>query len=195
MRRRPLALALIIPALVIAGCAQEGAAPQAQAVPEEPVAEATPELTLAQLATDTAEYVDREVAVQATVDHVCKHGGKRMFLVDDSPEHRFKVTAGDPVGSFDVALEGSDVRIVGVVREQRVDEAYLDAWEADAGTQQPEVAHEGHQHTQGVEADGGEDHDAAAAGQIEAMRRQLAESGQDHLSFYSLEGRSVEEIG
>ena len=197
---RLLTVIVIVPVLVLFGCAQEGTEPtaevtqetQTQQAAETETAEATPTaITLAELATNTADYVGQTVAVSGTVDHVCKHGGKRMFLIDATPDHRFKITAGDAVGAFDVALEGSDVQVVGVVAEQRIDEAYLDAWEAESSEQKPEVAHEGHEHTaEGAAADHTEEDTQQ---QIESMRQRLAESGQDHLSFYSLECLSFEE--
>jgi hypothetical protein len=199
MHHRLIVLFVIALALVVFGCSQEGTEPAAevaqetqQAAETEQAEPAPAEVTLAELATNTAEHVGQTVAVTATVDHVCKHGGKRMFLIDGTPDHRFKITAGDAVGAFDVALEGSDVQVVGVVAEQRIDEAYLDAWEAESSEQKPEVAHEGHEHTaEGAEAD---HHEEDTQQQIDAMRQRLADSGQDHLSFYSLECLSFEEV-
>jgi hypothetical protein len=198
VQHRLIVLIMTVSSLVLFGCAQEGTQPTAdatqgadQASQAEPT---TPELTLAELATNTSAYVGQTVAVTGTVDHVCKHGGKRLFLIDATPDHRFKVTAGDAVGAFDVALEGSDARVVGLVAEQRVDEAYLDAWEAESGDHKPEVAHEGHQDTQGTESAEADHSEESTQQQIESMRRQLVESGEDHLSFYSLECQAVEEL-
>ena len=73
------------------------------------------------------DLVDQKIALEGTINHVCKHGGKRFFL----GEERIKVVASDKIGSFDVALEGSDVYVEGILREERVDEAFLVEWEAE----------------------------------------------------------------
>ena len=89
------------------------------------------ELTVAEITMGTGEYVDQTVSLTGTVNHVCKHGGKKLFLMSMATNDRFKVEAGE-VGSFDVALEGSDIKVIGVVKELKVDKAYLDNWEKEA---------------------------------------------------------------
>ncbi len=151
------------------------------------------EVTVAQLTNQASEYVGQTVSVTGTVQHVCRHGGQRMFIMGDTPEARFKITPGPDVGAFDVALEGSDVRVQGVVEEEKVDRAYLDAWEAELGTgRKPEVGHEGHD--QGV-VEEDEHEDAQKDRQrLENMRQQLEESGKEALYFYSLDCHSFEEL-
>ncbi|MEE4311767.1 MAG: hypothetical protein V2J62_07830 [candidate division KSB1 bacterium] len=149
----------------------------------------TTQLTVSDITAKTADYVGQEVSITGTVEHVCRHGGKRMFMIGEDPKDRFKITPGPEVGTFDISLEGSDVRVVGVVQEQVIDEAYLDNWEAevDAGAK-PEVGHQGHDRSNIEE----EDHDEESLRQIKQMRKRLAESGQESLSFYNLECQSLE---
>lgn len=151
------------------------------------------EVTVAQLANQASEYVGQTVSVTATVQHVCRHGGQRMFIMGETAEERFKVTPGPDVGAFDVALEGSDVRVQGVVEEEKVDRVYLDAWEAELGTgRKPEVGHEGH--GQGVVEE--DEHEEAQQDRqrLESMRQQLEDSGKEALYFYSLECHAFEEL-
>ncbi len=151
-----------------------------------------PQLTVAQLTTDAAEYVGKKVSVSGTVVHVCKHGGKRMVIIGDQPEPRFKITAGTSVGAFDAALEGSDVQVTGVIQEQKVDAAFLDNWETELSEEhKPEVGHEGHAHGAAGEVD---DHHEHAKQQISNLRKRLAESGKGAISFYNLECESFNEI-
>lgn len=147
-----------------------------------------PQLDVATLSSDVDDYVGKRVSVTGTVVHVCQHGGKRMFIIGEEPDPRFKITAGK-IGSFDAALEGSDVVVRGVIQEQKVDGAYLDTWEEGLDAEQkPEAGHEGHDH--GTETD---DHHENAQNQITALRKRLAESGKESISFYNLECESFDE--
>jgi hypothetical protein len=89
------------------------------------------ELSIAEFNASPDDYVDKALQVSGAVDHVCHHGGKKMFIMGDDPEQRMKIDAGEAVGSFPQELVGSDVEAQGVVRVLKVDEAYLDEWEAE----------------------------------------------------------------
>ncbi|MBD3385493.1 hypothetical protein GF407_11280 [candidate division KSB1 bacterium] len=138
------------------------------------------------------EYVGETVELTGTVVHVCRHGGKRLFMIGDEPQPRFKVTAGPEVGSFDLKLEGSTVKVTGVVNVDRIDEAFLDRRKAEleSGTKE-EVEHQAHREQVG-EAEMSEAEETKA--QLEAMRKQLKESGKEQLSFYSIEAQSIETL-
>jgi len=65
---------------------------------------------------DKAEtYLEQKVEIQGMVVHVCKHGGKKMFIVGDNPEIRVKIDASDEVSVFSSELEGSTVVVQGYV--------------------------------------------------------------------------------
>ncbi len=164
------------------------------------------EVNVQALLDNAEQYVDKTVNVSGTVVHVCRHTGKRLFIVGENPEKRFKVVTGPNMSSFDVALEGSDVTIEGIVRVQKIDEAYLDQWESQmSDAARPEVAHDGehkgeHQEeqascqTESCEQKENSGHDSdkpiqkiSTNPQIDELRKQLAESGKDYLAFYSLE--------
>ncbi|MBW6459274.1 MAG: hypothetical protein K0B08_01765 [Bacteroidales bacterium] len=59
--------------------------------------------------------VGKEVDVKGMVIHVCKHGGKKMFLIGEDPDIRIKITTSDKVSSFNMDLEGSIVSVKGIV--------------------------------------------------------------------------------
>lgn len=66
---------------------------------------------------DKAEtYMGQKVQIEGLVVHVCKHGGKKMFLVGDDPEIRVKIDASDDVTVFSQELEGSTVMVQGTVQ-------------------------------------------------------------------------------
>ncbi len=130
--------------------------------------------------------VDKPVYIEGTVLHTCKHGGKRMFLVDGTDSIRVEVTAGPTIAKFDESLIGSRVRVLGILKEERIDTKYLNEWEA-------EVKKPAENHQVGIHsgAKGHEDQGIQEKlDQIKALRDELKTSGKDHLSFFSVEGIS-----
>lgn len=136
-------------------------------------------------------FVGKEVIVSGTTVHVCREGGKRMFIIGEDPEQRLQIKAGEGIPAFAVELEGSDVLVTGIVDELRIDEPYLTQWENELKADNPESemkihrGEEGHEHKEGsVDAE---------YEQINNYRTRLAESGKDHLSFYSIIASKYEE--
>jgi RecJ-like exonuclease len=70
-----------------------------------------------------ADLVGKEVEIEGMVVHVCKHGGKKMFIIGENPDMRVKITATDKVSVFEPELEGSTVHVKGVVEPMDDDEA------------------------------------------------------------------------
>jgi hypothetical protein len=65
---------------------------------------------------DQAEqYMGQKIQIEGMVVHVCKHGGKKMFIVGDDPDVRVKIDASDEVSVFKTELEGSTVMVQGIV--------------------------------------------------------------------------------
>lgn len=62
-----------------------------------------------------AQNVGKEVEVSGMVVHVCKHGGKKMFLIGEDPDKRVKITVSEKVSVFEPELEGSVVSVKGVI--------------------------------------------------------------------------------
>lgn len=73
-------------------------------------------ITSAEFATVAENLIDQTVRIEGTVMHVCRHGGKKMFINED----RVKVIASEKLASFDLALEGSTVIVTGIIREESV---------------------------------------------------------------------------
>lgn len=133
-----------------------------------------------------AKYVEKPVRIEGTVLHTCKHGGKRMFLVDGTDSIRVEVTAGNNIPKFDESLIGSRVKVLGVLKEERVDAKYLNEWEAEV--KKPVENHEAgiHSGAKGHEDQGTKE----TLDNINSLRDDLKKSGKDHLSFYSIEAIS-----
>jgi hypothetical protein len=56
-----------------------------------------------------------EVEIQGMVVHVCKHGGKKLFIIGEDPEKRVKITTSDKVNVFEPELEGSTIIVKGII--------------------------------------------------------------------------------
>ncbi len=147
-------------------------------------------LTVANFDSDASAYIDQPVWIEGTAYHICKHGGKRMFIVDGNDSVMVEITLGPDIVMFDEALVGSHVKILGLLKEERIDEKYLNEWEAEVLA--PEEDHEAglHEGTKGHE----DQPEEAKLEQINDLREQLKESGSDHLSFFSVEAISFEEL-
>lgn len=133
-------------------------------------------IALADFDEKAGEWLAKEVQVKGIVDHVCKHGGKKILLVnDDADVHVESETR------FDDALMGSEINVNGIVTEFRVDEAYLLQKEEDHIQSHKEGADSKEVYDQKME-------------HLQAYRDLMKEENTDHLSYYSLDYVSHEVI-
>jgi len=128
-----------------------------------------PIFTVAEFNMSAAKYVGKEVIVKGIADHICKHGGKRLLLVSDNYDLHV-----DSDKRFNEDLVGKEIAVRGIVKELRIDEAYLLKMEEDNIQK----------HKKG---ETNEDFFAQKKKQIEEYRAEMKEKGVDHLSFYSLD--------
>ncbi len=134
------------------------------------------------------DFVGKKIELTGTVDHICKHGGQRLFLVSENSDARIKITPDEEIAAFNAELVGNNIVIVGIVEEQRIDEAYLREWEEEikAGSDMADDKGEG-SHLGGKVEKGGEGADIDEEMQkVNSLRTEIAESGTDHLSFFSV---------
>jgi hypothetical protein len=149
----------------------EDSVQQMQAVKSE-----TPLLAIADFDEKAGEYVSKEVKVEGIVDHVCKHGGKKLLLVtDDGNVH---VTSDE---RFEESLIGSEIALHGIVVEERIDEAYCLKMEEDNIKS----------HSEGQTND---EMFEAKKKHIQDYRDQMKANNTDHISNYSLKFVSLNEM-
>lgn len=143
----------------------------------------TAKITVLTFLQQADSLVEKPVIIEGTVLHTCKHGGKRLFLIDGPDSVRVEVTTGPSITSFDESLVGSRILITGVLKEERIDAKYLNDWENEV--KKPEENHKVGIHT------GAKGHEDAGVNekleQINALREELKNSGKDHLSNFSIE--------
>ena len=157
-------------------------------------------ITVADFEVGAGELAGKPVEITAMVNHVCQHGGKRMFLVSNDSEETVKIVTGEKLASFNTDLEGYTIKVKGIVDELVIDEEYLLEWEneliAELEREKSEAEHDGeggHEgSSKGEEADMGEH--ISGMEKIENFRQQIADSGTDHLSFYSIICEKYEKI-
>lgn len=134
------------------------------------------------------DFVGSKIELTGTVDHICKHGGQRLFLVSETSDARIKITPDEEIAAFNAELEGNSIVIVGIVEEQRIDEAYLREWEEEikSGSDMADDKGEG-SHLGGKVEKGGAGADISEEMEkINNLRQEIKDSGKDHLSFYSV---------
>lgn len=129
------------------------------------------------LMSDPDAYVGKVIELEGLVTHVCKHSGKRLHLTSSATNEMVRVEATGDINQFERELEGSDVRITGLVQKQVIDEDYLSKWEN-------EMAGKGENHDHNESAEESE--------QITNMRKRLEDSGQEQLVSYWVDGTSFE---
>ncbi len=134
------------------------------------------------------DLVGKKVVITGTVDHVCKHGGQKMFVIETGSDARVKITPDEQVAAFKSEWEGQNIELTGIVEEQRIDEDYLKEWEeeimadADMGDDKGEGKHlGGNMEKGGSEADKAEEME-----KVNNLRQQIAETEKGYLSFFSI---------
>jgi len=156
-------------------------------VVETKVAEGPIAISIGSFDEKAAELVGQEVIIIGTADHICKHDGKKLFLIDVEEEGRVKITSGEGVPAFNSEYEGYDFKVIGIVDEMIVDEEYLREWEEEVIAGIDETRHLGGGEPMTEEERAAGVHlDDPAMEQIAAYREMMAEEGTNKLSFYSI---------
>ena len=130
---------ILVAAVFLMACGGQSSSDQSDqtTATEETVTETGPMvLSLAEFQEKAENIVGKEVALEGNVIHVCKHGGKKMFITADDPDVRIKITTGEEMAAFDTELEGSYVKVRGIVEEMMVE---VEAEEAEEGEADGEV--------------------------------------------------------
>ncbi len=146
-------------------------------------------LTVDEVAGDMLSHVDKEIVIKGTVNHVCSHGGKRMFIMGENPDVAIRITPSKEIGVFEKELEGSHVMVTGVLKELRIDEAYVANLETEIAEGVDNEAF--HDHSGGKHDETEEDKDEKKA-QIEAMREKIATSESGYYSQFWVEASKFE---
>ncbi|MCD4772727.1 MAG: hypothetical protein K8R41_05010, partial [Bacteroidales bacterium] len=95
-------------------------------------------ITVGEFAEKAEELIGKIVVLEGIVDHVCAHGGDKMFIIDENTDGRVKITIGEDMVSFKTEWEGNSIKLKGVIEELKIDEDYLNNWENELLTNDEE---------------------------------------------------------
>ena len=135
--------------------------------------------------------VDDTIVVDGLCTHICRHGGKKIFLMGSDDTKIIRVEASGNIGSFSQETVNSIVEVKGILKEQRIDEAYLVDWETKLASQTAEK--HGDDESGCVTEQKAQNEKPANTEQerIDNFRKRIAErnekEGKNYLSFYFVE--------
>ena len=133
-------------------------------------------ITVDDLYKNATDLAGKEVVVKGTVMHICKSGGERCFIMGSNEDVVIRIEAGEKIGAFDQELMGSDIEVVGVLREVKT----------EAEAHNPSEHHDG----EAAEAEHGEGEDA----DTEEAHKVIAESQDAAEVVYFIEGLKSKEL-
>ena len=77
------------------------------------------------LLADAEKLTGGKVTVEGVCTHICRHGGRKIFLMGTDDTQVIRIEAGEKIGSFKPECVNNVVRVTGTLVEDRIDEAYL----------------------------------------------------------------------
>lgn len=138
------------------------------------------------------QLAGQEIELEGVCTHICKHGGRKIFLMGSNNTRilRIEATKGE---KFDPNCANSIVKVKGILKEERIDETYLQKWEASLADKTAESHGESAAGCSTEKRARGESANTPQR-RIEQFRERIAqqkeETGKTYLSFYHLEATS-----
>jgi len=189
MKAKWMVAVMMFAACVLSSCG--GGKKQAQNAEEAVVA-----MSIDEVMGKAAGLVDQTVTIEGVCSHTCSHGAKKMFLVGSDDSKTLRIEAGE-LGAFDTKVVNNIVTVKGVIKEERIDEAYLQDWEnrlknqteEKHGNEEGEGGCDTEKNARGETADTPEGRIADFRAKIAAEK---AATGKEYLSFYHVVAESYE---
>lgn len=156
---------------------------------------ATENLSVDKLLADAASLKGETVTLEGVCTHICRHGGKKIFLMGSDDNKTIRIEASDKTGAFSPDCVNSLVSVTGELVEQRIDEAYLERWEAQLANDSAE------KHGEEEEAGCTSEQKAQQEASVNTVEERIAnfrtriaqekeKTGKAYLSFYHVEASS-----
>jgi hypothetical protein len=146
------------------------------------------------LLASATEYVDKIIEVEAICTHICQHGARKIFLMGSDETKTIRIESGD-LGAFDQKCQNSIVKVIGTLCEERIDEAYLQNWEAAVAAKSAEQHGDGESGCETEKKARGET-GSTTAERIADFRAKIAArkaaEGKEYLSFYYVVAQAYE---
>lgn len=125
--------------------------------------------------------VGKEVKITGTVTHVCKHSGKKCFIVGDDGKTTIQIMAGGDITAFGQDLVGSDIEALGIVKEHRVAKDAIDTNEKTA-------------HDKMHSGEGSHEQCQAMLDNVKTMREWMEKNNKDYFAIYYIDGTKYEVV-
>ena len=190
-KKLTIAIAIVVMTLIGTSCGNKQQKSASEATTEQAASSA---LEIDSLLANAENLAGQEVTIEGVCTHACKHGAKKIFLMGSDDTQVIRVEAGT-LGAFDPKCVNSIVRVTGTLKEQRIDEAYLQNWEAQLKAQAAEKHGTGEAGCDSEKKARGETANSPEA-RIADFRAKIAdrkaETGKEYLSFYFMEADSYE---
>ena len=186
IRKMTVIAAIAVAGIINASCGNKQQQANSEGATTEVVASGAMEID--SLLANAGEFAGQEVTIEGVCTHICKHGGRKIFLMGSDDTQTIRVEGGS-VGKFDQKCVNSIVRVTGDLKEQRIDEeAQLKAkaaeqhGEGEAGCSTEKKARSETANTP----------EARIADFRAKIADRKAKTGKDYLSFYFVEASSYE---
>ena len=190
-KKLSIAIALLAVAVIGTSCGNKQQKSSSDTTTEQTTSSA---LEIDSLLANAENLAGKEVTIEGVCTHTCKHGAKKIFLMGRDDTQVIRVEAGT-LRAFDPKCVNSIVRVTGTLKEQRIDEAYLQNWEAQLKAQAAEKHGTGEAGCDTEKKARGETANTPEA-RIADFRAKIADrkasSGKEYLSFYFMEANSYE---
>lgn len=129
------------------------------------------------------QQIGKEVKVRGTVTHVCKHSGKKCFIVSDDGKISLQIMAGGNITAFGKDLMGSEIEATGVVKERRMEKDVIDNNEKTANEKM-----------QGTSDKKEHEHCEAMLNNVKEMRQWMKKNNKDYFAIYYIDGLKYEVV-
>ena len=172
---RLFTLVTLMLALSFASC--QGNQKKAQNESTETAAKTVTVLTPDKVLADAASLVGQEIEIKGTVDHVCRHGGKKCKMSANGST--IKIMAGGEIKEFDKALIGTEIIVKGTVTENKITKEMI----AEQETALKEAAAK-------AEKEEVKEHCSSSMQNVEAMKQWMTDNNKDYYPVYVISGTS-----
>ncbi len=88
--------------------------------------------TVEEIMNNAEALSDKTVHVSGTIEHVCKHGGKRFKIQSADGKHDLKIELGEDLGIVEQTAVGSEAKVSGILKAKKMTAEMVDEWEKKA---------------------------------------------------------------
>lgn len=203
MKKSLIILSLFAVCLGIFSCGNSGAK-------NETLPDASEAISVDQVLAAPDELVGDTIVIEGVCSHLCRHGGRKAFVAGSADSVMLRCEAFPLMGEpFPKSTIHHPIRVTGILREQRIDEAAVAEMERENNERLERIAQERGEESAELasRAASGCDTERAAQGQKDLTtfnermadyRARIAErnerEGRPYLSFYYLDAISYETL-